>query len=203
MNREILISYAQAFTSFIFRTPGIKASKIKSVYLFGSVVRGDYDDDSDVDIFIDVDKKYEKEMMKFLNIALKNFYRSMECEKFQLLGVTNPIKAKWGDVKNWELFGSIKSEGIILYSSSIFPFFRKHFFLEIKPVKNIAKRNRIIRKLVGRKESFRKEKGLVDQIGGKILDSRHYIIPSEKIQYVTKILSKENAIFEIREMWME
>jgi hypothetical protein len=72
----------------------------------------------------------------------------------------------------------------------------------MKPVKDIAKRNKIIRKLVGRKEKNRKERGIVEQIGGQVLDSRHYITPAEKITTVTRVLSKEKAIFEIREIWM-
>lgn len=196
-----MISYAQAFVSFLFRTPGIKEENIKSVYLLGSVARGDFDEDSDVDMFINVDKD-EKEILKFSKIALKNFYQSEECKKFRLLGITNPINAKCGDIKKWELFGSIKAEGIILYSSSFFPLFKKYFLVEMKPVKDIAKRNRIIRKLVGRKEAHRKEKGLLEQIGGQILDSRHYLVPAEKISRVTRIFSKEKAFFEIREVWM-
>ena len=196
-----MLSYAQSFVSFLFRTPGVNVTDIKSVYLFGSVARGDFDEDSDIDIFINADKN-EKEILKFSKIALKNFYRSNEYKKFSLLGITNPISVKCGDVEKWGLFRSIKAEGIIMYSSSLFPLFRKYFLVEIKPVKDITKRNRIIRKLVGRKEADRKEKGLVEQIGGQILDSRHYIIPAEKIMSVTKILSKENALFEIRELWM-
>lgn len=196
-----MVSYAQAFVSFLFRTPGIKLENIKSLYLFGSVARGDFDEQSDIDIFINVDKN-EKEISKFSKIALKNFYGSAECKKYRLLGITNPINVKCGDVKKWELFSSIKTEGIILYSSSTSPLFKKYFLIEMKPVKDIAKRNRVIRKLVGRKEANRTEKGLVEQIGGQILDSRHYIVPAESISSVTRLLSKENALFEIREMWM-
>ena len=188
--------------SFLFRTPGIKSSDIKSIFLFGSVARGDFDDDSDIDIFINTDKNNEKELDKFSKIAMKNFYESDEMKKFVLFGVENPISIKCGNVEKWGLFGSIKSDGVLLYSSSISPFFRKHFLVELKPISDVAKRNRIIRKLAGRKEKNRKEKGMVEQIGGQVLDSRHYIMPAEKITSVTRVLSRENAIFEMREIWM-
>lgn len=201
MNRELHISYAQAFVSFLFRTPGLDAGKIRSVYLFGSVARGDFDESSDVDVFLDTGKD-EKDILKFSGIALKNFYRSEECRKFRLLGIANRISVKCGNVRRWKLLGSVKSEGIVLYSASTSPFFRKYFLLEIKTIKNVARRNRIVRRLSGRKETKRKEIGLVEQIGGEILDSRHYIIPAEKIVAVTPVLSRENALFEIREIWM-
>ncbi len=197
-----MLSYAHAFVSFLFRTPGVKSENIKSVYLFGSVARGDFDENSDVDIFISVEKAHEKETLRFSEIALRNFYNSEECKKLRLLGITNPISIKYGEVRKWDLFSSIKTEGIILYSSSVSPLFKKYFLVEMKPVNDITKRNRIIRKLVGRKEAKRKEKGLVEQIGGQVLDSRHYFIPAEKISNVTRIFSKENALFEIRELWM-
>lgn len=202
MNRQILIAYAQAFVSFLFRNPGIKSSDIKSIFLFGSVARGDFDDESDVDIFINTNKSNEKELIKFSNIALKNFYKSDEWKKFTLFGAKNRINIKCGNIEKWGMFNSIKADGLLLYSSSVSPFFSKYFLVEVKPIKNIAKRNRIIRKLAGRMEKNRKEKGIVWQIGGQILDSRHYFIPAEKISAITKILSKENAIFEIREIWM-
>lgn len=201
LNKEIMISYACAFLSFLFRNPGIKTSEIKSVHLFGSVARGDFDEDSDVDIFITVEKN-EKDVLKTARIALKNFYRSEECKKFRLLGIENPISVKCGDIKKWDLFDAIKKEGITLYSSSAFPLFRKYFLVEMKPLKDVAKRNRIIRKLVGRKETGRKEKGFIEQTGGQVLDSRHYVVPADNISAVARILSKESAPFEIREIWM-
>lgn len=197
-----MLSYTEAFISFLFRTPGIKADYIKSVHLFGSVARGDFDEDSDVDIFINTDKVHEKEILKFSRIALRNFYKSSEYEKLRLLGVKNPISVKCGDISRWALFESIKFESVVLYSSTMFPLFKKYFLLELKPIKGTTKRNRIVRKLGGRKEIARKEKGLVEQIGGQMLDSKHYIIPGEKIQSITSILSKENAFFEMREVWM-
>ncbi len=139
---------------------------------------------------------------KSVKLALKNFYISEECKKFRLLGTTNPINVKCGEMEKWELFKSVKAEGIILYSSSMVLLFTKYFLVEVKPIKGTAKRDRIIRKLVGRKEAERKEKGLVQQIEGKVLDSRHYIIPAEKKSLIAKILSRENALFEIREIWM-
>ena len=91
----------------------------------------------------------------------------------------------------------------VLKPAEVFrPLFRKYFLVEMKTTKDIAKRNRIIRKLAGRREKDRKEMGFVEQVGGEIIDSRHYIVPAEKISDVARIFSRENALFEIREVWM-
>lgn len=197
-----MLSYTQAFASFLFRTPGIKADKIKSIFVFGSVARGDFDKESDVDIFIHTEKANEKEITKHAKIALAKFYRSDEYEKFRILGIINPISIKCGDARKWQLFNSIKHEGIVIYSSSISPFFSKHFLVEVKPISDIAKRNKIIRKLAGRKEKGRKERGAIELMGGSVLDSRHYIIPAERLTEITKIFSKEKVFYELREVWM-
>lgn len=202
MNRELLISYALAFTSFFIRQPEIKAKMIKSIYLFGSVARGDFSRESDIDIFIDTDKKSEIVIGRAAKKALKNFLRSDEGKKFLILGAKNEINVKYGDLKDWDLYNAIKGEGIVLFSSSISPFFRKYFLVEIKPIKNIAKRNKIIRKLAGRKEIKRKERGFVHISGGSIIDSRHYIMPAETINDLLALFSKEKILYELREIWM-
>lgn len=200
MNRELILSYSEAFLSFLFRSTRIKMRDIRSVYLFGSFARGDYDKDSDVDIFIDAEN--EGEVDRMVRLSAKKFYQTEECRKFRLLGIENSFSVKCGNIMEWDLRDAVMSEGIVLYSSSASPSMRKYFLLEIKTINNVSKRNRIIRKLSGRREAMRKEKGIAEEMGGIILDSRHYIIPAESIASITKILSKENALFGMREIWM-
>src|SRR3989344_6258302 len=202
MNRQLLISYAEACISFILRSTRINIDEIKTIYLFGSVARGDFDKESDVDIFIDTDEKYEDRISKFSKICLEKFYKSDEFKKFKLMGIENDINIMAGEADAWELKNSVKKDGLILYSSSTNPSFKKYFILEIHAIENITKRNRIMRKITGRNEKSRKEKGIIYEIGGKILGPRHFIVPSENISKITKILSKENAIFRLTEIWM-
>ena len=61
LNKEELLAYTYNYLSYLFRS---KTTLINQVILFGSVARGDFDENSDVDIFIDVDSKNEKEMNK-------------------------------------------------------------------------------------------------------------------------------------------
>ncbi len=55
MNRYELIAYAMDFCSFLLKSE--MANEIKKIILFGSVARGDFDSESDIDIFIDTEKE--------------------------------------------------------------------------------------------------------------------------------------------------
>lgn len=73
-NKKVLtiLKEAQIYCKFIF------GNKIKDIYLYGSYARGDYDKESDVDIFITVDltlkqiSKYRKQISYINNeLSLK------------------------------------------------------------------------------------------------------------------------------------
>jgi len=198
LNREILISYAAAFVSFLLRS-GIKAGRIKAIYLFGSVARGDFDKQSDVDIFVDTDAK---DIDGIIKKALQNFMRSDEIKKFRLLGIENEISVKHGVLEEWELKESVKKEGIILFSS-VGGNYKKYFLIRIMPIKNAAKRNKIIRNLAGRKEKERKEKGLIEELEGFVIDARIYLLPAEHIDKILRIFSKEKVFYEMKEVWVQ
>ncbi len=201
MSRELLISYASAFASFLLRS-GIDLNKIRAIYVFGSVARGDFDRESDVDVFIDIEKNYEKIADGIVKKALRNFLASDEVKKFKLLGIKNEISARHGAIEEWELKESIKKEGIVLFSQSAAQAYKKYFLVKIFPIKDAAKRNKIIRKFEGRKEKQRKEKGLINELGGFIIGTRIYAVPSEKINDILKLFSKEKINYEMKEIWM-
>ncbi len=198
MNREILISYAYSFVSFLFADSRIAEAKIKTVYLFGSVARGDFDRNSDIDIFIDSESK---EIGKHVEMAMSKFLKSDEWKKFRLMGIENEIKTMHGDVKEWELYESVKNDGLVLYSSSVSDGLNSFFLLTMEPISEMTKRNRVMRKLVGRKEKHYKGGGLIKDLDGEILDSRIFLIPSEKIKKVLTIFSKEKVNYKIKKVW--
>ena len=198
MNRELLISYAYSFVSFLFADPKIHEAKIKTIYLFGSVARGDFDRDSDIDIFIDSESKG---IGKLAEMTVSKFLKSDEGKKFRLMGIENEIKIMHGDIKEWELYESVKNDGLILYSSSVSEGLNSFFLVTVEPISEITKRNRVMRKLVGRKEKHYKGGGLVEDLGGEVLDSRVFLIPTEKIKKVLTIFSKEKVNYKIKKMW--
>ncbi len=56
MNQDTLIAYALDFSSFLIDTAKV-TDKIKRIMLFGSVARGDFTKESDIDLFIDTDEE--------------------------------------------------------------------------------------------------------------------------------------------------
>ena len=109
MKKENLIAYASAFISFLLDNES--SSSIKNIILFGSVARGDFDNESDIDIFIDSDKNIERDVEK----TLKMFIGSEIQKRWMLKGLKHEISLKVGSLEEWKLKRSIISDGIMLY----------------------------------------------------------------------------------------
>jgi len=196
----MLIGCVYGYLSFLFKR--IDSKKIASIILFGSVARNEFDEKSDIDIFIDVaDKKDENEIRKAADMSLSMFYRSAEYDKWKMLGVKNTINVQVGMLKEWELKDSVEKDGIMLYGTGA-KSFKKYIIIQFKPIKDVKTRNRVIRKLFGRRERFYSDSGIVAKIGGEIIDKRVFIIPAEKLAEIETLLYKEGVDFRIKEVWM-
>ena len=194
-----LISYAIAFTSFVL--PKIEVDEI---ILFGSTAREEADKDSDIDLFFNV-KINEKEIKHIIKNELEKFYKSILYEQFSLRGIKNPIEIEVGDLEKWKLKRSIISEGIVLYGKykTIPEKLKAYVHFNIKPIKNITKRNYIIRKLFGRKEKLYSSEGILKKLEGKRLSSTSFIILQEKSHEIIKILNSEKLDFTFFEFWTD
>lgn len=126
---------------------------------------------------------------------MKKFYKSKIATIWSLKGIKNPIKFEIGDLDKWKLKRSIISDGIVLYGKyKSMPEKTKGFtFFQLKPIKNITKRNRVLRKLFGRKEKNYSTKGLLEKVKGKRLGASFFIVPIEKTQEIIKLLNSENT----------
>ncbi len=109
MNRNNLIAYAADFVSFLLDSDIFK--RINRIILFGSVARGNFDEESDIDLFIDTKEGIEKEVRSILHL----FQDSEIQKKWNLKGLENDLSLKIGDLNKWKLKRDITSDGIILY----------------------------------------------------------------------------------------
>ncbi len=197
LSKDELVAYTYAYLSYLFR---IKTHPINRIFLFGSVARGDFDENSDVDIFIDTEQKNEKKLKKNAERALNRFYE-LEREKWRLKSIPNQISLKVGSLNKWKLKESIETDGIILYSTASSPNLKKYMLFNLEPVTPLKRRMKVIRNLFGRKELGYKEHGLVAKYGGKTFNPRSFMVPSEGQPEIAAFLAREKVKFSFEEIW--
>jgi predicted nucleotidyltransferase len=199
LNYKELIGYALSFAGFVL--PKIKVNEI---ILFGSAARGEAEKESDIDLFFNV-KQNEETLKKELKKELERFYKTKIFEIWSLKGVKNQIKIEVGNLDEWKLKRSIISDGIVLYGKyKSMPEKIKGFVqFNLKPIKNIAKRNKVLRKLFGRKEKNYLSEGILSRINGKKLSSTSFIVPIEKTKEVFDIIKSEKIDYNFFEFWSD
>src|SRR3989344_2546193 len=110
-----LIAYALDFSSFLIQKIREK-EKIKNIILFGSVARDEASEESDVDLFIDINKENKSLENEIRNILNKFISSAKYRNYWKVLEVENEIKLTIGELEKWEeLKSSITSNGILLY----------------------------------------------------------------------------------------
>jgi|SRR3989344_686215 len=196
-NKEI-IGYAVAFVSFI-----LPKVEVKEIILFGSTARGEADNNSDIDLFFDVNESGEGRTKEIVKEELNKFYKSQIAESWALRGIKNSISVKVGRINDWKLHGSIISEGITLYGKykEIPKDMQSFVFFQIEPIKNIAKRNKVIRKLFGRKEKGYLSEGLVNEFNGKKYSSSSFVVDKEHTGKIISMLRNEKVSYRFFEYW--
>jgi len=202
LNFKDLISYAEAFVSFIFP----KLDGIDEIILFGSVARGESDKNSDIDLFFNIENRNNEDRIKnIINTELTKFYKSKIAEVFFLKGIKNEIKINVGFLEEWKLKRSIISEGIILYSryKEIPKNLKGNYLFIIEPIKNITKRNKVIRELFGRSEKKYSRTGLIEKFNGKRLSPTTFIVPKEFSNEIIKFLGKEKISNKLIEFYTD
>jgi len=200
--KKELLAYATAFASFVIP----KLFNVKAIILFGSVARGEADKKSDIDLFFDLENKEDEVgIKKILENELNKFYKSKIAENWLLKGIKNEIKIHAGKLEEWKLKRSIISDGIFLYGKyREEPENLKSFvFFNIKPIKNITKRNRVIRKLFGRKEKKYFSDGVVNKVKGKKLSASSFIVPLEYTNEIIRLLNEEKIDYSFFEFWSD
>lgn len=201
INKE-LIAYALAFVSFVIP----KIEGLNEIILFGSVTRGESDKDSDIDLFFNIEKNQDdNKIKKMIDEELKRFYKSKIAEIWYLKGIKNAISIQVGKLDEWKLKRSLISDGICLYGKyKEIPENMKDFVLfNIKPIKNVTKRNKVIREIFGRKEGKYLKKGILAEVGGKRVSPSSFIIPKEHSQNIIVFLRKEKVDYWFFELWTD
>lgn len=207
MERSELISFAMDFVSFLLRDASI-AKEVEKIILFGSITRNEFDEKSDVDLFIQVSKK-NKKLEDRIRRRLNLFNKSKEMDEWRVFGIKNDISLKMGRLEEWKsLRRSIISDGITLYGKyKELPKKLKQYTLFSLKLGNISrnKKIKIWRKLYGYRQKVGKKiyssEGLIKRFNGKKLGRGTFIIPIEHAQEVIDTLKKEKINYSMSELW--
>ncbi len=206
MNKHELIAYAMDFCSFLLRSDIGK--NIDKIILFGSVARGDFDSESDIDIFIDTEKAKETEAS--VKKIQKAFEISDVYEKWKLKGIKNPISAKIGKLETWELYRSVISIGILLYGKfEEMPKDAKCYSMLALDFSRMDRNEKIKvwRKLYGYKQKIGKKffvsKGMLEELVGKKLERSIIAVPSENKERILDFIKENRIKYRIFEVWTD
>lgn len=195
IKKSDLISYSINFVSFL-----IKYIKIDNVILFGSVANGNFDEKSDIDIFIETNQS-KKEIEKLLNL----YEKSEENDKYKLIGIKNKIALKVGRLNEWKsLKRSIISNGLVLYGRyKENPTEMKPYLLFSISLGKIPRNKKI--------KLWRRLYGYIQKVGKKVYQTNGlvykkvgnggFIINMEKEDEVINLLKKEKVEYGIKEIW--
>lgn len=204
MKRNSLISYASSFASFLLDSSF--GDRINKIILFGSVARGDFSNESDIDLFIDISDKFEKDIEKVL-IAFKH---SKANEVWNLKGMKHEISLKIGNLDKWALKREVISSGILLYGKyNELPKNIGYYLLikmELKKMK-FSEQMKLWRRLYGYKQKIGNKmyegKGLVEELGGKKIGKAVIAIPMEKRKEILDLLNKGKIRHNVSEIWSD
>jgi len=198
MEKNKLISLALSFASFLF-----DRMEVKSIILFGSVAKNNFDEESDIDLFVETDKKNEKRIMT----ALELYKKTKEYEKFQLAGIKNELSLKCGNLNEWKgLKRSIISGGIVLYGSyQGKPEKLKHKLLFSLKTENLErqKKIKIWRKIYGYQQKVGKKIYVSKGFAEKKLGRGVFLVSAENSQEVLDFLIKNKIKYSFSDIWIE
>lgn len=202
--RNSLIGYALNFSSFLVDSS--IGEKINKIILFGSVARGDFTEESDIDLFIDTEEKNESEIKKTFIL-----FKASQAEKtWRLRGIKNELSLKIGELDKWSLHREVISSGILLYGKyNELPKNIQYYLLVQLDIGKLKARNQISvwRKLYGYTQKVGKKtyvsKGLVELLGGKKLGKAIFVIPINHKKEIIEFLNQRKVSYQLNEFWSD
>lgn len=199
--RKQLMGYALDFTSYLVS----QLEDIDRAILFGSVARGDYDEKSDVDMFIDTkNKKLEGKIAKLT----ENFYKTEKAKIWKLKGVSREFSVivgeldsnEWKDLKRAMLsngivlYGKYKGDAEKIYQYSVFSF---------EAIKPESKRVSIYRSLFGFHVGKKKYHGIGQKYNLVKLGKGVIAVPIEYALEIKKLFKENKVTPKIYDIWSD
>ena len=203
LKRNELTAYAIDFVSYLLSK--VENSEINRIILHGSAAREDFDEESDIDLFIDIrDNKSEKRVNKIL----ENYYKTNSYKEWELKGLTNKISIIAGklDSEEWkDLKRAIMNTGVMLYGKYKADIEKvKHYTIfSFENVKPDSKRVSVFRKLFGFKMGKKKYPGLAEKINAIRLGKGDILVPIEHVAELKKFFQEKKVSIKLYDVWMD
>jgi predicted nucleotidyltransferase len=197
MERNKLISFALNFASFL-----ISRIKVDRVILYGSVAANTFDKESDIDLFVEADKKDKKKIETLLEL----YKKSSDYEKFKLVGVKNEISIRCGKLEEWkDLKRSMISNGIVLYGrytdKSEDSSQKVLFMLDVTGFSKTEK-IKIWRKIYGYKQKVGKKVYISDSLAEEKIGRGAFLCGLENVEKVKEFLKKNKVKYRLKDIWV-
>ena len=206
MKKETLLAYTYDFLSILLEKKN--SEKIRKIILHGSVARGDFGKNSDIDLFIDT---MDKDTVDKISKSSLNSFQSLVNKKWDLKGVDIPISVVVGDLNSskWkDLKEEMASNSVTLYGDSgIMPEKMSHNYIISYSMNNIRQNEKmkLVRSLFGYSTKIKGKtyvhKGLISKISAQKMDDS-MIIREGDLRTVLDLLKKHKAKYKIEDTWM-
>src|SRR3989338_1001180 len=203
LKRNEIIAYALDFASYLLSK--LENGEINRIILHGSVARGDFDEESDIDLFIDInDIKFEKRIAKIL----ENYYKTNSYKEWELKGLTNEISLISGklDSDEWkDLKRAIMNTGIMLYGKykSDIEKVKHYTIFSFENIKPDSKRVSIFRKIFGFKIGKKKYPGMAEKINAIKLGKGDILVPIEHTLELKKFFQEKKVSVKLYDVLMD
>ncbi len=201
--RNELIAYAIDFVSYLI----LKETEINRIILYGSIARGDFDEESDIDIFVDV-LRYDPKIEKKIGAIAEDYYKTKKFKEWELKGIKNTFSLIVGNLnaEEWkDLKRSIINTGIILYGKykEEAEKIKQYTLFSFENIKPDKKRVVVFRKLFGFKFKDKSYSGLIDKYKGIRVGKGVVLIPIESVNELKKYFQEKKISVKMYDLWSD
>lgn len=201
VKRNELIGFVMDFCSYLLS----KTNAVDRIILHGSIARDDYDEQSDIDLFIDTS---EIKLERLVNKILEGYYKTKKFKEWELKGIDNEISVIVGrlDSDEWkDLKRSVMNTGIILYGKykANIEKINQYTLFSFENMKPDKKRIAIFRKLYGFKVGNKKYSGMIEKINAVRIGKGSVLVPVEQVNELKRFFQERKVSVKLYDFWSD